>query len=60
MRPHLSLQAASKRFSIKRREILKDRVRTLPVLFENSHVFQSMQNQYDIHIMNHFMQCFVT
>ena len=52
--------AASKQFSVKEREIFKDQVRTLPVFFENSHVSQSMQNQYDIHIMNHFMQCFVT
>ena len=52
---HLSLQAASKRFSIKRKKIPKDQVRTLPVLFENSHVSQAIQNQYGIHIMNHFM-----
>ena len=59
-RSSLSLQVASKQFLLQRREIFKDQLRTLPVLFENSHVSQIMQNQYDNYIMNHFMQCFVT
>jgi len=60
VRPHWSLKAASKQFSVKEREIFKDQVRTLPVFFENSHVSQTMQSQHDNHIMNHFTQCFVT
>ena len=40
LRLPLSLQAVSTQFSIKQREILKDQVRTLPVLFKNSHVSQ--------------------
>ena len=59
VRPPLALQAANKQFSLKQRETFKNQVHTLSVLFENLHVSQTMLNQCNVHIMNHFMQCFV-
>ena len=61
VRPRRSLQAAYKQFSLKKGERFSKTRYVHCLCFSKNHMLVKLRkNQYNLNIMNHFMQCFVT